>query len=343
MKKRGRIISRGPQDRRKMRLLMVADNRSGDKVISTETLKVGYPDDVTPLFIVPDVTVYRGETVAIIGPNGAGKSTLLKTIIGELTPKDGKSLLGANVQVGYFAQAHESLSPNNTLIDEITTVKPMSNSEVRNVLGAFLFSGDDVFRTIGTLSGGERGRVALAKLSLMGANLLLLDEPTNHLDIDSQEILQEVLEAFNGTVMLVSHDRYLISQLATQIWAVTPVSKNGANGTLEVYDGTYEEYVSARNQRQLSEQADSTNKPRKQAAQYAEKKQGMNPYQLKKRIEELENKITTLEKKQSDLLKKMEQEGTKGNSELVRQLGEQYTQTETELNTTLDEWALLAE
>jgi ATP-binding cassette, subfamily F, member 3 len=343
MKKRGRIISRGPQDRRKMRLLMVADNRSGDKVISTETLKVGYPDDVTPLFIVPDVTVYRGETVAIIGPNGAGKSTLLKTIIGELTPKDGKSLLGANVQVGYFAQAHESLNPNNTLIDEITTIKPMPNSEARNVLGAFLFSGDDVFRTIGTLSGGERGRVALAKLSLMGANLLLLDEPTNHLDIDSQEILQEVLEAFNGTVMLVSHDRYLISQLATQIWSVTPVSKNGANGTLEVYDGTYEEYVSARNQRQLSEQSDNTSKPRKQAAQYAEKKQGMNPYQLKKRIEELEHKIATLEKKQSDLLKKMEQEGTKGNSDLVRQLGEQYTQTETELNTTLDEWALLAE
>jgi ATP-binding cassette, subfamily F, member 3 len=342
MKKRGKIIERGPQDRRKMRLQMMAQNRSGDQVLITKNLAVGYPDDQIPLFHVPNVTLYRGETAAIIGPNGAGKSTLLKTLIGTLAPLNGESKLGANVQIGYFAQAHESLNPNNTIIDEITRIKPMPQSEARNYLGAFLFSGDDVFRTVGTLSGGERGRVALAKLALAGANLLLLDEPSNHLDIDSQEILQTVLDGFNGTVLLVSHDRYLISQLATQIWAVVP-NKDGV-GILDVFDGTYGEYVTARNNRLLQEtQNTETNKPRKQAAQYAEKKHGLNPYQLKKRIEELESKITTLEKRQSDIMSKLEKAGTEGNPDQVRLLGEQYNATEQELEQIIEEWGILAE
>jgi ATP-binding cassette subfamily F protein 3 len=342
MKKRGKIIERGPQDRRKMRLQMMAQNRSGDQVLITKNLAVGYPDDQIPLFHVPNVTLYRGETAAIIGPNGAGKSTLLKTLIGTLSPLNGESKLGANVQIGYFAQAHESLNPNNTIIDEITRIKPMPQSEARNYLGAFLFSGDDVFRTVGTLSGGERGRVALAKLALAGANLLLLDEPSNHLDIDSQEILQTVLDGFNGTVLLVSHDRYLISQLATQIWAVVP-NKDGV-GTLDVFDGTYGEYVTARNNRLLQEsQNTETNKPRKQAAQYAEKKHGLNPYQLKKRIEELEKHIATLEKRQSDIMSKLEKAGTNGNPDQVRVLGEQYTATERELEQIIEEWGMLAE
>jgi ATP-binding cassette, subfamily F, member 3 len=291
---------------------------------------------------MPDTVVYRGETVAIIGPNGAGKSTLLKTIIGPLKPLKGESKLGANVKIGYFAQAHESLDARNTIIDEITSTKPMPQSEARNYLGSFLFSGDDVFRTIGTLSGGERGRVALAKLSLMGANLLLLDEPTNHLDIDSQEILQEVIEEFGGTVLLISHDRYLIAQLATQIWAVSPSATQQTLGTLDIFDGTYEEYISARNNRLLNSNGED-NKPRKQAAQYAEKKFGMTPYQLKKRLEEIEGKISQLEKRQADILAAIDNASANGQGDKVHTLGQQYNETEAELEATIEEWGLLAE
>jgi ATP-binding cassette subfamily F protein 3 len=342
MARRGRIIQRGPQERRRMKLQMLAE-RSGDIVLATRGLAVGYADDPQPLFIVPDTTVYRGETVAIIGPNGAGKSTLMKTIIGQLTPLKGSSTLGANVQVGYFAQAHESLDPRLSIIDEITRTKAMTQSDARHYLGQFLFSGDDVFRTIDTLSGGERGRVALAKLSLQGANLLLLDEPTNHLDIDSQEILQEVLESFAGTVLLISHDRYLIQQLATQIWAVTTQASAVAQGTLEVFDGTYDDYISARNNR-LAAHAGSQAEPkaRRQAAQYAEKKQGLNPYQLKKKLEALEAHIAQLEQQHADLQRALEAASTAGEGERVRLLGEQYTQTEQRLEAAIEEWSLLA-
>jgi ATP-binding cassette subfamily F protein 3 len=249
----------------------------------------------------------------------------------------GSSTLGANVQVGYFAQAHESLDPRLSIIDEITRTKPMTQSDARNYLGQFLFSGDDVFRTIDTLSGGERGRVALAKLSLQGANLLLLDEPTNHLDIDSQEILQDVLETFAGTVLLISHDRYLIQQLATQIWAVSPQASGAAHGT-------YDEYLTARNNRLLADQAAAPEqKPRRQAAQYAEKKQGLNPYQLKKKLEELEAHIAQLEQQHAELQRALEAASTAGDGERVRLLGEQYTQTEQRLEAAIEEWGLLAE
>ncbi len=341
MKKRGKIISRGPQDRRKMRLQMVAANRSGDKTLETRSLAVGYHDDPQPLFQMPDTTVYRGETVALIGPNGAGKTTLLKTIIGQLKPLKGESKVGANVKIGYFAQAHESLNARNTIIDEITSVKPMPQSEARNYLGAYLFSGDDVFRTIDTLSGGERGRVALAKLSLMGANLLLLDEPTNHLDIDSQEILQEVVEEFAGTVLLISHDRYLIAQLATQIWAVSTAGTNQTSGTLEIFDGTYEEYVSARNSRSLSNAAND--KKRKQSAPTPEKKFGMTAHQLKNWLEEIEGKISQLEKRQTDILAAIDKASVNGQAEKVYTLGQQYNETEAELEATIAEWGLLSE
>ena len=173
-------------------------------------------DSAHPLLRTPDLLVLRGETVAIIGANGVGKSTLLKTLSGDLPALAGEVRLGAKVNIGYFAQAQSTLNPKNTIIDEIRAYKPLPLSQARDWLGRFLFSGDDVFRPISSLSGGERGRVALAKLALQGASLLLLDEPTNHLDIDSQEVLGAALAGFNGTILLVSHDRYLVDALATQ-------------------------------------------------------------------------------------------------------------------------------
>jgi ATP-binding cassette subfamily F protein 3 len=336
MHKRGKLLEGGARHRQSMHLRIQESHRSGNIVLRTKNLAVGYPDDELPLFYAPDITLLRGETAAIIGPNGAGKSTLLKTLIGQLAPLAGETMQGAGVKIGYFAQAHEELTSSNTLVDEIYRIKPMPLSEARNYLGMFLFSGDDVFRTVDTLSGGERGRVALAKLALGGANLLLLDEPTNHLDIDSQEILQAVLEDFNGTILLVSHDRYLVDALASQIWDVN-------SGKMTVYSGTYREYVAYRNQQKAASQISINGSAKRQAAQYAEKVHGMTPAQLKKRIADIEKHIETLEHKMKEIELSLETASTAGDTRKVKTLGEQYTQTEQALETALEEWGMLAE
>jgi ATP-binding cassette subfamily F protein 3 len=213
-----------------------ASYRSGDIVLRTKDITIGYPGKV--LFRAEDIELRRLETAALIGPNGAGKTTFLKTILERVPPLQGEVTLGASLNVGYFAQAHEDLDPERTLVEEIDSVAPhMLLAEIRNYLAKFLFTGDDVFKKVSVLSGGEGSRLALAKLALTNANLLLLDEPTNHLDIPSQEILQEVLDNYQGTILLVSHDRYLIDALATQIWEI-----DEAHGRLPVYKGTYSQY-----------------------------------------------------------------------------------------------------
>ena len=225
-----------PQDQKTIRLGLTTQIRSGDLVMATKDLAVGYD---RPLFHCPNVEVYRGDRVALIGPNGAGKTTLLKTVLGQVKPLGGRVRFGASVEVGYLAQAQAGLDPDETVLDAILDVQNLPISQARNFLGQFLFSGDDVFRTIGTLSGGQRSRVALARLTLHGANLLLLDEPTNHLDLDTQEILEQVLRQFPGTILLVTHDRYLVQALATHIWRV-------AGDELSAYKGNYEVYLRQR-------------------------------------------------------------------------------------------------
>jgi len=207
----------------RLKLNLKASWRSGDLVLRTYYLAIGFPDEGRPLFRVPDLVLKRGECAALIGPNGAGKTTFLKTLLGKIPPLEGELLLGASLEVAYFAQAHEDLNAGRTLVEEIDNTAPhMLLGEIRDYLARYLFSGDDVFKKVATLSGGERGRLALAKLSMMKSNLLLLDEPTNHLDIPSQELLQEILGEYQGTILLVSHDRYLIDALGTQIWEIEP-------------------------------------------------------------------------------------------------------------------------
>ena len=175
------------------------------------------------LFSAPDIELRRQDCAALIGPNGAGKTTFLKTILGQLEPLAGEVILGSSLQIGYFAQAHEGLDPNKTVMEEIDSVMPhWLPGQIREYLGKYLFSGDDVYKKVDMLSGGERGRLALAKLALQDTNLLLLDEPTNHLDIPSQEVLEAVLDDYKGTILLVTHDRYLVDALATQIWEINP-------------------------------------------------------------------------------------------------------------------------
>jgi ATP-binding cassette subfamily F protein 3 len=217
---------------------------SGQLVLSTQRLIVGYPasrpgDETTPLLRVADLELLRGDRVGLLGPNGAGKTTLLRTIIGELAPLSGAISPGHNVRAGYYSQTHAGLHVERTVIDEIRQVCALSEDGARSFLGRFLFSGDDVFKPIGALSGGERSRVALARLTLQGSNVLLLDEPTNHLDLQSRQFLEEVLGEFEGTLLFVSHDRYFIDSLATKVWVIE-------DGVLVPYLGNYTEYRTRR-------------------------------------------------------------------------------------------------
>ena len=225
-----------PKERIELHLALQTDLRSGRIVLAAEDLTVGYryrdPEDgqwkERALFKTPEeLEIERGDRVAVIGPNGSGKSTFLKTIMGEVSPLGGNvELGGSQVRVGYYAQAHEGLNFGNTILDEVMMGRIKNEGEARNFLGRFLFTGDDVFKRVGDLSGGERSRVALAKLTLTEANFLILDEPTNHLDIDAREELESVMSEFGGTLLIVSHDRYFVDALATQVWAIDPDTKS---------------------------------------------------------------------------------------------------------------------
>ncbi len=203
-----------------MHLRFTPQTESGKDVLTIRNLSKSFPGQ--PLFSGQDIEIKRGERVAVIGRNGTGKTTLLK-IINHLIPADqGTVTLGAKVKIGYYDQEQQLLNDENTVFGEISDARPkMTNTEIRSLLAAFLFTGDDVFKKIGDLSGGERGRVSLAKLMLSNANFLILDEPTNHLDIDSREILEDALVNYTGTVLFVSHDRYFINQTATRILELT--------------------------------------------------------------------------------------------------------------------------
>ncbi|MGB3713093.1 MAG: ABC-F family ATP-binding cassette domain-containing protein [Candidatus Promineifilaceae bacterium] len=221
--------------------------RSGQIILRASDLTIGFPEKF--LFSTENLELHRLECAALLGPNGTGKTTFLRTIQGEIEPLSGEVKLGASLEIGYFAQAHEQLNPDNSVIDELMRHHPMLISEARSFLGRYLFGGDDAFKLVSSLSGGERGRLAMALLALEGANFLLLDEPTNHLDITAQELLQEVLERFQGTILLVTHDRYLVDRLATQIWHLE-------DGRLRVFKGSYARYVVDR-ERRLEETRES--------------------------------------------------------------------------------------
>jgi ATP-binding cassette subfamily F protein 3 len=325
---------RGPSNRPpQLHLKLKANLRSGDLVLRTRDVAIGYPDEGQPLFYAPDLLLKRGECAAVIGPNGAGKTTFLKTLLEKMPPLEGEVILGASLFIGYFAQAHEDLNPERTLVEEIEAVAPnMLLAEVRGYLARFLFRGDDVFRKVATLSGGERGRLALAKLSLTRANLLLLDEPTNHLDIPSQEILQQVLSEYQGTIMLVSHDRYLIDALGTQVWEILPNQSH-----LQVFKGTYSEYRAHKEKlaaEQVIQQAAAREVAR--AQQERRKRSSTEERRRKKRLKEVEEMITSLEKHLAALSLKLET--PPNDSDKVQELGHNYVQVQRELDNLMVEW-----
>ena len=229
-----------PLDYPEMQFEFNAVIESGHVVISTQKLVIGYlsaehQQEPTVLVRVADLELMRGDRVGLLGPNGAGKTTLIRTIIGKLAPISGQVTTGHNVRIGYYSQSHSGLNPARTIVDEIRQMSTLSEDAARSFLARFLFTGDDVFKPIHALSGGERSRVALAKLTLQGSNFLVLDEPTNHLDLQSRQFLEEILSEFEGTLLFVSHDRYFVDSLATKVWIIE-------DGVLIPYMGNYSDY-----------------------------------------------------------------------------------------------------
>ncbi|HQJ00816.1 MAG TPA: ABC-F family ATP-binding cassette domain-containing protein [Flexilinea sp.] len=323
---------------RKIQTNLSSSIRSGDIVLRTKNLEIGYLDDHKKLISIPDVVLQRGECVAILGPNGVGKSTFIKTILNEIPPLAGEVEMGSNLKVGYFAQAHEKLNPKATLMDEISAAAPqMLPAEIRSYLARFLFTGDDVFKTTETLSGGERGRLALAILALQNANLLLLDEPMNHLDLEAQETLQALLKDFNGTILLVSHDRYLVDAIATQIWEVNPDKK-----TLEIFRGNYSEYKEYQKKSGISELKDQIDSTERKSPEIREnpplqKLSNNEIFRRQKKKEELEKRISVLEKMLNEISQQMVSQ--KEDHQKIAELGIRYNSIEIELNSVMEEWA----
>jgi ATP-binding cassette subfamily F protein 3 len=318
-----------PESSREVSIAFGSQEQAGEVVLETEDLVVGR--DGVRLFSVPDLKLRRGECAAIIGPNGAGKSTFLKTLIGELPPVGGRAELGHKVTLGYFAQAHEGLDPARTVLEAYlaSTDSTIKISEARHQLARFLFRGDMVDRTVGDLSGGERGRLALARLARQGANLLLLDEPTNHLDLSSQEVLQAALVTFPGTILLVSHDRYLIDGLATQVWPVRPEL-----GELQIVGGGYDGYLAARQARDKPPKPEQPSEPEPQ-------RQNHSAGATKRRLQETEERVEAIEQEMAFVAAEIERVGD--DHERVRQLGDRYSALQSELDERLFEWEQLSQ
>lgn len=307
---------------------LAANLTSGTFVLRSEQAIIGYPQN--RLFTLERLELRRGECAALIGPNGSGKTTFLKVLLGQLEPLQGRVDLGASLKIGYFAQTHDGLNGEHSVLDELLRHKSMNQQSARSFLAQYLFRDEDVFKPLDALSGGERARLALAILALDGSNLLLLDEPTNHLDIPARESLQNVLDAYNGTILLVSHDRYLIDRLATQIWEIR-------DGRLHIFRGSYKEFVlrraakpsTGKNHRVL------LHKPLLRGDDRETRRRIQELEQLEERIREHEKTIRRLT---SELTKA----GQAQSFERAHQISWQLAKAQSTLDQLMEEWEKLA-
>ena len=306
---------------------------SGNDVLQIRNASMGYGERI--LFKDLNLDIYRGEKVALIGANGIGKSTLFKIIMNELVPLSGEIKFGTNVNVSYFHQEQKTLNLNNTIIDEIWDNNPnLTQTSIRNMLGSFLFEGEEVFKQISTLSGGERARIAILKLILSNANFLLLDEPTNHLDIDSKEVLEQALFGYTGTIFTISHDRYFLN---TVVDKVLVLDENGITEYLGNYDYYIEKKKQVQDLNQVEEKEEKTKtqikdeRQKEREQRELEKKNRIKRQNVEKEIEETELKIEEL-----DIL--LCQEEVYSNPERSKEVSQEKILLENKLATLYDEW-----
>ncbi len=326
-------LEKPEEDPESIRFQFKASRRSGDEVLTAEDVSLSF--DGPKLFDHVNLEIRRGEKVFLIGPNGCGKTSLFKILLGQYQPDGGLVRLGAGVDLGYYEQSQMSLHDEKTVIDEIWDLHPrMTQTEVRSALAVFLFKGEDVFKPVGALSGGERARVLLLKLMLSKANFLLLDEPTNHLDIGSCQALEDALQGYDGTLFVVSHDRYLINKLADRLYVL---GKDGA----KLYPGNYDYYLEKR-----QEEAEAA--PREEAAPK------VNLYKLRKEREsELRKKRTALsrvegqieenDRERAALAEKLEQPEIAADYQAVTQTSQEIAALEAQGEALLQQWTQLSE
>jgi ATP-binding cassette, subfamily F, member 3 len=319
------------------------EKQSGNDVLTVDSLAVGYKDGKVSESI--SFRAYKGESIALVGPNGIGKSTLLKTIIKKLPALEGTILYGTNLQIGYYDQEQAELTSNKRVLNELWDDYPLKNEkEIRTVLGNFLFSGDDVLKIVSTLSGGEKARLALAKLMLEKANVLILDEPTNHLDLDSKEVLENALIDYPGTILFVSHDRYFINRIATK---VLELSRHGSTEFLGDYDYYLEkkleqEELAALALAATAKRAAQTDTFEKNSYQQ-DKESKKQERQRKRKLEEMEQRIEELEEQIQEFEQQLCEPDIFQNHEKVLEINIKNEKAKSELEHLMEEWAELAE
>ena len=339
-------IERPPVER-DLKFKLGVNTQSGGAVLTSDRLVVGYAGGAEPAagerpgaalrVRVADTEITRGDRVGLLGPNGGGKTTLLRTIIGQLKPLDGRLTLGHNVQIGYYAQTHDELNPRLTVLDEIRQQTHLSEEGARSYLGRFLFSGDDVFKPISALSGGERSRVALAKLTLQGANFLVLDEPTNHLDLVARQALEAILSQYDGTLIFVSHDRYFMDALATKLWVLE-------DGMFTAHVGNYTTFRARKAQAEFAAQAQAA---RELAAERAVtvstgQSQRVASSNGRRGVEAIENDIVRGEERLSQIERELAEASAQADVNRIVELGEEYEREKARVETLYTEWQGMA-
>jgi ATP-binding cassette subfamily F protein 3 len=324
--------------------------RSGRMVLSTTRMKVGYNGQ--PVLETPELLIERGERIGLLGPNGSGKTTLIKTLVGEIEPIDGYETFGTNVKPGYYAQSHEQLRESDfaTPLSVILETQSMSEEFARTYLGRFLFSGDDVYKNVNALSGGERSRLALSVLLLQQANFLVLDEPTNHLDIHARETLEQMLTDFDGTILFVSHDRYFMDRIATKLWVV---DENGVT----VWLGNYTDYQRSLGHRAAIAEAKAEPEPQSKAPEPEPvvavdseefvttakgKPRRRTDADAQKELGQIEREVSRLEGRLNEISDALTIATIDADLDAIARLGDEYEKTQNLLDDVYARWEALS-
>lgn len=328
-----------PKHKQKVRINFTSDRPSGKEVLIAKDLTIGYPDKTMVSDI--DFQVNKNDRVAIIGPNGIGKSTLLKTIMKKLEPKDGSIKYGASLDIGYYDQELQSLDTSKTVLDTIwDRHKTMPEKDVRSILASFLFTAEDIDKTVGQLSGGQKARLTLTVLSLEKDNFLLMDEPTNHLDIEAKEVLEQALDTYDGTLLFVSHDRYFINELANKIISVR-------DGHAKIYNGNYSYYLdekakqAAAVQEAEAEQTKSTtsaNQNKGKLSYQEQKARDSQKRKLERAVSEAEARIEKLEAEEQEIQTEMANPDIAASFEKLGPLQEKLSAVQEQLEQANNDW-----